>query len=250
MRIDVFLTSNGLCASRSKAASAIKDGRVLVDGKPVEKPSFDVNGTELIEVKPEENGFVSRAGKKLSAALELFGIDVSGAVVADLGASTGGFTDCVLRAGASFVYAVDVGRDQLALPLREDERVCNMENTNARYLKKEMFGKTIDVVVTDVSFISQRLLFPSVSDILKDGGVFVSLIKPQFEVGRAHIGKNGIVHDADGKLFAKVVSELREAGKENGLFLQKTADSPILGGDGNREYLAYWTKAGKERVNA
>lgn len=246
MRIDLFLTESGLCASRSKAAAAIKEGRVLIAGKPVSKASFDVSGTEAIEVVPEENEFVSRAGKKLHAALEAFGIDVKGKTVADLGASTGGFTDCVLQRGASFVYAVDVGSGQLDEKLRTDKRVRNLENTNARYLDADTLGGTVDLVVTDVSFISQRLLYRSVAEILKDGGEFISLIKPQFEVGPKYVGKNGIVHDPGGKLFEKVLSELREAGTENGLALCATADSPILGGDGNKEYLAYWIKQKKE----
>ena len=246
MRIDLYLTQNGFCKSRSKAVAAIEEKRVLLAGKPVTKASLDVSGNEPIEVLPEENGFVSRAGKKLEAALQAFGLDVSGTTVVDLGASTGGFTDCVLRRGASFVYAVDVGSGQLDGSLREDERVRNMENTNARYLKKSDFDKPVDLIVTDVSFISQRLLYPAVADILEDGKPFVSLIKPQFEVGKAHVGKNGIVRDPDGKLFRKVVSELKEEAAKHGLLLKQTIDSPIPGGDGNKEYLALWIRGSAE----
>ena len=245
MRIDLLLTQKELFPSRSKAVSAIKEGRVKIDGKQVEKPSLDVSGNETIEVIAEETSFVSRAGKKLNAALDAFGIDVCGKVAADLGASTGGFTDVLLQRGASFVYAVDVGSGQLDEKLRADKRVRNMENCNARYLHKETIGEAVDLVVTDVSFISQKLLYPSVSEILKDDGLFISLIKPQFEVGQAHIGKNGIVRDPDGKLFRKLLAELQKAGEENGLTLRKTIDSPILGGDGNKEYLGYWTKNSK-----
>lgn len=243
MRIDLFLAENGYCKSRSKAAEAIKEGRVLVDGKPVEKPSFLVEeGMEVTLLESEEEGFVSRAGYKLEGALKAFSIDVSGMTAVDLGASTGGFTDCLLQRGASYVYAVDVGHSQLDDKLLCDARVKNMEKTNARYLKKEDFARPVDMVVTDVSFISQRLLYPAVADILPSGGLFVSLIKPQFEVGKQHVGKGGIVRDPQGKLFRNLLAELKAEGSNHGLKLLSYTDSPILGGDGNREYLAYWRK--------
>ena len=243
MRIDLFLAENGYCKSRSKAAEAIKEGRVLVDGKPVEKPSFLVEeGMEVTLLESEEEGFVSRAGYKLEGALKAFSIDVSGMTAVDLGASTGGFTDCLLQRGAAYVYAVDVGHSQLDEKLLCDARVKNMEKTNARYLKKEDFARPVDMVVTDVSFISQRLLYPAVADILPSGGLFVSLIKPQFEVGKQHVGKGGIVRDPSGKLFRNLLAELKAEGSNHGLKLLSYTDSPILGGDGNREYLAYWRK--------
>lgn len=243
MRIDLFLAENGYCKSRSKAAEAIKEGRVLVDGKPVEKPSFLVEeGMEVTLLESEEEGFVSRAGYKLEGALKAFDIDVSGMTAVDLGASTGGFTDCLLQRGAAYVYAVDVGHSQLDEKLLCDARVKNMEKTNARYLKKEDFARPVDMVVTDVSFISQRLLYPAVADILPSGGLFVSLIKPQFEVGKQHVGKGGIVRDPSGKLFRNLLAELKAEGSNHGLKLLSYTDSPILGGDGNREYLAYWRK--------
>ena len=243
MRIDLFLAENGYCKSRSKAAEAIKEGRVLVDGKPVEKPSFLVEeGMEVTLLESEEEGFVSRAGYKLEGALKAFDIDVSGMTAVDLGASTGGFTDCLLQRGAAYVYAVDVGHSQLDDKLLCDARVKNMEKTNARYLKKEDFARPVDMVVTDVSFISQRLLYPAVADILPSGGLFVSLIKPQFEVGKQHVGKGGIVRDPSGKLFRNLLAELKAEGSNHGLKLLSYTDSPILGGDGNREYLAYWRK--------
>lgn len=243
MRIDVYLAENGYCKSRSKAAEAIKEGRVLVCGKPVEKPSFLVEeGMEVTLLESEEEGFVSRAGYKLEGALKAFDIDVSGMTAVDLGASTGGFTDCLLQRGASYVYAVDVGHSQLDEKLLCDARVKNMEKTNARYLKKENFARPVDLVVTDVSFISQRLLYPAVADILPSGGLFVSLIKPQFELGKQHVGKGGIVRDPSGKLFRNLLAELKAEGSNHGLKLLSYTDSPILGGDGNREYLAYWQK--------
>lgn len=243
MRIDLFLAENGYCKSRSKAAEAIKEGRVLVAGKPVEKPSFLVeDGMEVTLLETEEEGFVSRAGYKLEGALKAFGVDVSGMTAVDLGASTGGFTDCLLQRGASYVYAVDVGHSQLDEKLLCDARVKNMEKTNARYLKKEDFARPVDIVVTDVSFISQRLLYPAVGDILPVGGLFISLIKPQFEVGKQHVGKGGIVRDPRGKLFCNLLEALKLEGSNHGLKLLSYTDSPILGGDGNREYLAYWRK--------
>ena len=241
-RIDVYLAEHGYCKSRSQAASAIAEGRVLIGGVPVSKASVPVEDGAAIEVIQKDTRFVSRAGYKLDAALTAFDIDVCNATAVDLGASTGGFTDCLLQRGASFVYAVDVGSGQLDESLLADARVKNMENTNARYLTRDAFDKSIGIVVTDVSFISQRLLYPAVADILPVGGVFVSLIKPQFEVGRSKVGKGGIVKDPTGKLFRGVLAELTAEGKRHGLLLQKHIDSPIKGGDGNREYLALWTK--------
>lgn len=241
-RIDVYLAEHGYCKSRSQAANAIAEGRVLIGGIPAQKPSLLVEDGALVEVIQKDTRFVSRAGYKLDAALTAFGIEVSNMTAVDLGASTGGFTDCLLQRGTSFVYAVDVGSGQLDESLLADARVKNMENTNARYLARDAFDKKIDIVVTDVSFISQRLLYPAVADILPEGGIFVSLIKPQFEVGRSKVGKGGIVKDPTGKLFRGVLAELTAEGKRHGLILQKYIDSPIKGGDGNREYLALWTK--------
>ncbi len=242
MRIDVYLTENGYCKSRTKASEAIKAGKVLANGIPVEKPSFLWEEGMEITLLEEEDEFVSRAGYKLEEALKTFGIDVSGVIAVDLGASTGGFTHCLLKRGAAYVYAVDVGHGQLDESLLQDGRVYNMEKTNARYLKKTDFPREITLAVTDVSFISQSLLYPAVADILPSGGILVSLIKPQFEVGRQHIGKGGIVKDPTGKLFRGVLASLQATAKENGLLLQAYTDSPILGGDGNKEYLAYWRK--------
>lgn len=240
MRIDVWLTQNGVFPSRNRAAEAISEGRISVDGKTVRKPSFPVSGAERIDAAPPEHPFVSRAGRKLDAALDAFALDIRGLTAVDLGASTGGFTDCLLRRGAGFVYAVDVGSGQLDASLRNDERVCNLENVNARYLKKEDFPRPIDLAVADVSFISQRLLYPAVASFLPEGKHFVSLIKPQFEVGPSGVGKNGIVRDPDGRLFRRVLNELEAEAAKNGLALRSVADSPIKGGDGNREYLALW----------
>ena len=241
MRLDKFLSETGTL-TRSESGRAVRAGKVLVNGIPVEKPSFLWEEGMTVTVTEEEEEFVSRAGYKLEGALAAFGIDVSGQVAVDLGASTGGFTQCLLKHGAAYVYAVDVGHSQLDESLLCDGRVCNMEKTNARYLKKSDFPRPITVAVTDVSFISQALLYPAIADILPTGGILVSLIKPQFEVGRQHSGKGGIGKDPTGKLFRGVLASLQAAAKENGLHLQAYTDSPIPGGDGNKEYLAYWRK--------
>ena len=190
MRADVFLFNIGIAKSRSHAQTLISGG-VLIGGRKIEKPSADVpENTEKESVtvlSPSE--FVGRGGIKLSHALKMFGIDARGLIAVDLGASTGGFTDCLLQNGAKKVYAVDVGHGQLDASLVSDSRVINMEGTNARTLTRSDFPEKIDIVVSDLSFISQTLVFPSVSDILQDGGMFVSLIKPQFEAGKGNIGK-------------------------------------------------------------
>lgn len=237
-RLDVYLAANGYCKSRSKAAEAIAAGRVKINGIPAQKASFPVEEGMVIEVIEPASAYVSRAGYKLEAALDGFALDLNGRVALDIGASTGGFTDCMLQRGAAFVYAVDVGTAQLDERLRLDERVCCREQTNARYLRREDFERTVDFVTVDVSFLSQRLLYPAIADILPAGGKLVTLIKPQFEVGRAHVGKGGIVRDPNGKLFRGLLETLRAAAKENGLLLQATLPSPLPGGDGNREYLA------------
>ena len=247
MRLDVYLAANGFCKSRSKAAEAIAEGRVLVDGVPAQKASFPVEEGVLIEVIQPASRYVSRAGYKLEAALDGFALDVRGKTALDIGASTGGFTDCLLQRGAAFVYAVDVGTAQLDPALRQDARVCCREQTNARYLRREQFEKQLDIVTVDVSFLSQKLLYPAIADVLSVGGILVTLIKPQFEVGRAHVGKGGIVRDPNGKLFRALLASLTAEAQAKGLHLQGTLPSPIPGGDGNKEYLAYFLRTGQER---
>ncbi len=242
MRIDVYLTEKGYCKSRSKASQAIAQGRVLLNGVPVQKASLPVLENDEVFVLQPKTEYVSRAGYKLEAALKAFDVSVQGKTVLDIGASTGGFTDCVLQNGAAFVYAVDVGSGQLDERLLADERVCSRENTNARYLQKSDFDRPIDLIVLDVSFISQKLLYPSIADILPSGACLISLIKPQFELGKANIGKGGLVRDPNGSLFRSLLTQLQEAGTQSGLLLQRSIPSPITGGDGNREYLAHWIR--------
>jgi 23S rRNA (cytidine1920-2'-O)/16S rRNA (cytidine1409-2'-O)-methyltransferase len=241
MRIDLYLAEKGLAPSRSKAKEYIDSGKVFLNGAPVKKAGLEVTGTEDIRVMDADK-FVSRAGRKLEAALEIFGIDVTDLSALDLGASTGGFTDCLLQRGAKRVIALDVGRDQLDTRLREDGRVFVMENTNARDIFPEDLPFLPDIITTDLSFISQTLVYPAVARVVEKG-YFISLVKPQFEAGRENIGKGGIVKDKDGKIKKAVLEKIEKAASENGLLLLKTAPSPIAGGDGNTEYLALFERS-------
>ena len=241
MRIDIFLTEKGFVKSRSKAKEYIDSGRVTVNGITVKKAGQEVTGDEDIRLANPDK-FVSRAGQKLESALDIFGIDVTGLDALDLGASTGGFTDCLLQRGAKRVIALDVGRDQLDASLRRDERVFVMESTNARDIEAHDLPFAPQIVTTDLSFISQSLVYPAVARVLKKG-YFISLIKPQFEAGKENIGKGGIVKDKDGKIFSEILKKLTLAAEQNGLILKKTVLSPILGGDGNTEYLALFERS-------
>ena len=243
MRADVFLFSHGLAKSRSHAAALISGG-VTAGGKRIIKPSQDIPDETPTDEVIIENPYkyVSRGGYKLEGALAAFSLDVKGLVAADLGASTGGFVDCLLQNGAKKVFAIDVGHGQLDKKLAEDPRVAAIEGVNARSVTREMLGEEADIVTCDLSFISQALVYPAVEGLLRDGGIFVSLIKPQFEAGRENVGKNGIVKSR--KVHADVIKKLFIKAAENHLYPQKAAVSPIEGGDGNREYLALFVKNG------
>lgn len=240
-RIDVLLVSKGLAKSRTAASVYIKEGRVKANGKTVAKPSEKFDDCNITVDYPE-NDFVSRGGKKLLGAIEGFELDVTGKICLDIGASTGGFTHCLLQNGAKKVYAVDSGTNQLSPSLREDSRVVCRENTNARYIGKSDFDDVIDLIVMDVSFISQTLIYPAVADILDKNGVFVSLVKPQFELTKSSLSKNGIVKDKDGRFYEEIIEKIKRVSSENGLTLKKVIKSPITGGDGNTEYLALFSK--------
>ncbi len=246
MRADVFLFRTGACASRSAAAQAIRRGSAGIDGKNIKKPSDEIDAPEgewdadetakqLSRVSVPREKYVGRGGYKLEAALDGFGIDVSGLVCVDIGASTGGFTDCLLQRGAKAVFAVDVGHGQLADKLKNDGRVISVEGFNARGLTSGFLGVKPDIAVCDVSFISQALIYDAAAATVRRGGSLVSLIKPQFEVGKQHI-KNGIVNDK--KLHVTAISRLCEEARRRGLAVQALMRSPIKGGDGNTEYLA------------
>lgn len=242
MRLDIFLYSKGLAKSRSQAVMLIENG-ITVKGKTVNKPSFQIDENEdagcIVISNPLK--YVSRGGLKLEKALDCFSVDVKDKVILDLGSSTGGFTDCLLQRGASKVYCVDVGTSQLDESLKSDkEHVVCMENTDARSLKSGNFGFKFDLVTSDLSFISQSKVYPNVSELLSDEGFFISLIKPQFELDRNALSKKGIVLDK--KNHFKAVKGLFDMAEINGLYPLNLCKSPILGGSGNTEYLAIFSK--------
>ena len=243
MRLDVFLTEKGYFESRKKAADNIKAGNVFVNGVAVTKSAFDVCDCHNVTVTGELCPYVGRGGFKLEGALKAFSVDTKGKICVDIGSSTGGFTDCLLQKGACRVYAVDSGKDQLHPKLREDSRVVCMEGVNARILDSSMLGEKCDIAVMDVSFISQTLLHSSVSQLLKEDGIFISLIKPQFEVGPSLVGKKGIVKDEKARLYA--CERVKESALAYGLEAQKIIPSPILGGDGNKEFLGLFRLSAK-----
>jgi 23S rRNA (cytidine1920-2'-O)/16S rRNA (cytidine1409-2'-O)-methyltransferase len=234
-RLDVALVDRGLVPTRAKAQSLVMARRILVNGKHVDKPGAQVADDDELAIEALEHPWVGRGGMKLAGALETFAIDVTGLVCADIGASTGGFTDVLLKRGAVKVYAIDVGYGQLDQSLREDPRVVNREKVNARYLEPADFEDLIDLVSIDVSFISLKLILPAVRAFLRPGGTLVALIKPQFEVGRHDVGKGGIVRD-DAKRQAAVDAVLAFA-KELGFSVDGLIQSPITGAEGNVEYL-------------
>jgi 23S rRNA (cytidine1920-2'-O)/16S rRNA (cytidine1409-2'-O)-methyltransferase len=244
-RLDKLLVEQGLAPSRERAQALILAGRVLVNQQKVEKPGSAVEETALLRVLGEEQRYVSRGGLKLEAALSLWQIDLGGRHCADIGTSTGGFTDCMLQHGAATVIAVDTGYGQIAESLRRDPRVTLLERTNARYLKPGDLPGGISFVSMDVSFISATLVLPAViAAVRASPGVAVEavvLIKPQFEAGREHVGKGGIVHDPVAHQFA--IDRVRTAVHDLGASASELADSPILGGSGggsgNREFLLY-----------
>ncbi|MBQ7377240.1 MAG: TlyA family RNA methyltransferase [Clostridia bacterium] len=240
MRLDIALTERGLVTTRTRAKAAILEGAVKVGGKIADKPSLEVSADDVIELVPSSAlRYVSRGGLKLEAALSAFPVSTCDRVAIDIGASSGGFTDCLLQNGAKKVYAVDSGSGQLAQHLRTDPRVFSIENTNARYLDRSLFAD-VTLAVMDVSFISQTMILPAIADILPSGGELISLIKPQFEVGRAHIGKGGIVRKESARKEA--IDRVKDAATLLGLSFQGIIESPICGGDGNVEYLAYFRK--------
>ncbi len=239
MRADSYLAVNGYAESRTRASKLISDGKVLLDGRPISKASEEIDGGEHSVEITEAERYVGRGGLKLEGALCTFGVDVKGKRCIDVGASTGGFTDCLLQNGADEVYAVDAGRGQLHEKLKRDRRVVNIEGRNARELLREDLG-LFDIAVMDVSFISQTLIHPSLSGVVADGGEFISLIKPQFEAGRDAIGKGGIVKNADDRESA--ILRVIESAAMWGFELKALMRSPIDGGDGNREYIAQFIK--------
>lgn len=242
MRVDIYLVLNGFAESRCKAKAYIEKGTVFIDGKCILKPSEIVDNNAPHDVViTETEKYVGRGGSKLEAAVKKFGVDVEGKKCIDIGASTGGFTDCLLQYGAFSVIAVDSGRDQLHEKIRSDPRVTSYESFNARNLTTESVGGAVlDIAVMDVSFISQTLIIPSLSTgILKQGAHLVTLIKPQFEVGKHALGKNGVVKKDADRLNA--VLRVVECALNFGFIFKGLIVSPIRGGDGNVEYLAHFS---------
>ena len=239
-RLDVLLVERGLLESRQKAQSTIMSGLVFVNQQRVDKPGTAVANDAEIEVRGNVLRYVSRGGLKLEKAMATFPIDLNDAVCGDIGASTGGFTDCMLQNGASKVYAVDVGYGQLAWKLRSDPRVVCMERTNARYLDHEQIPEELDFASIDVSFISLKLILPAVCGILKDGGHVACLVKPQFEAGKEKVGKKGVVRDP--AVHLEVLENFLIHAKESGFTVLDITFSPIRGPEGNIEYLGYLEK--------
>lgn len=241
-RIDKLLTEQGFADSQAKAQALIMSGVVLVEEKRVEKSSESFPSESKIRIKGQNaaSKYVGRGGLKLEKALAVFHICSSGYICLDVGSSTGGFTDCLLQSGAKKVIAVDVGTNQLVWKLRSDKRVEARENVNARHLKPEDFAENFDLIVMDVSFISVTKILPALKDLLNETGKIIVLIKPQFEVEKGEVGKGGIVRDIT--KHVEVIDKINSFAKEISLKVSGVIDSPILGADGNKEFLALYEK--------
>ena len=237
VRIDRLLVDRGLVSSREKAQARVMAGEVLAGEQKVEKPGHAVPEDSQIRLLGEPPPYVSRGGFKLQEALDRFAIDVRGRVCLDVGASTGGFTDCLLQRGAARVYAVDAGVNQLDWKLRNDERVIVSEKVNARYLDRQIVPEPVSFACCDVSFISATLILPALPPLLEVAADLVVLVKPQFEVGKGEVGKGGIVKDP--ALHQKSIDRVREAAGDAGFTVKDVIESPILGAEGNREFLLH-----------
>ncbi len=242
-RLDKLLVEKGFVQSRERARALIMAGKVAVEGKVIDKPGVQIKVEANLQLRGDESPYVSRGGEKLEGALKTFGIDPKGMVVMDVGASTGGFTDCVLQKGAQKVYAVDVGYGQLAWKLQKDARVINLEKRNIRYLQREEVQDETDLILIDTSFISIEKFLPSLVRFLKKGGSILSLIKPQFEVGKGEVGKGGVVRD--GALHRKVIERISKFSQEVGLQVLGVIESPLLGPKGNKEFFIYLKREGR-----
>ena len=245
-RLDILMTEKGLAKSRTSAAQLIKEGSVAVNGVTAKKPSelYDDNDDIAVSESSELTKYVGRGGLKLETAIESFGISPRGCVCLDIGASTGGFTDCMLQGGALRVYAVDVGTGQLDPRLREDSRVISLENTDIRIVGDSMIPEKVQFVTCDVSFISLSAVLPEIKRFAADGAVCAVLIKPQFELGRTKIGKSGVVRDP--RLHEKVVRDITALAASLGFTDIKTVPSKITGGDGNKEFLMHCVFKGEK----
>lgn len=236
-RLDKLLVDRGLVPSRDRAQRLILAGLVYVAGQRVDKPGHNVPSGAVVEVRGDDIPFVSRGGVKLAGALDAFRIDVRGRVAADIGASTGGFTDCLLQRGAARVYAIDVGYGQLAWRLRSDPRVVLFERTNIRHFDPHLIPEPVDLVVIDVSFISLQLVLPAIVPLLASQATVLPMVKPQFEVGRGQVGKGGVVRDPG--LQSDAVAAIRRAAEANELDFVASCESPLRGPNGNREFFLH-----------
>ncbi len=239
-RLDTVVVDLGFAETRSKASAIIMAGQIYVNGQKETKAGYSVKDKDKIEFIGKKMPFVSRGGYKLEKAMKSFGITLDKCICMDIGASTGGFTDCMLQCGAEKVYSIDVGYGQLAWKLRTDERVVNLERTNFRYLTKEIVTDDIDFASIDVSFISLKKILPVLFDFLKENGQTVALIKPQFEAGRDKVGKKGVVRDIN--THKEVITEIVNFAFETGFSILNLDFSPIRGPEGNIEYLVYLSK--------
>ncbi len=240
IRLDVALVEQGFAESREKAKALIMAGVVYVNNQKSDKAGNTVKADDTIEVRGETLRYVSRGGLKLEKAVKVFDFNLENKICADIGASTGGFTDCMLQNGAQKVYAIDVGYGQLAWKLRTDERVINLERTNFRYVTREQIPDMLDFASVDVSFISLSLILPVLYTLLKDGGESVCLIKPQFEAGKENVGKKGVVRDKN--IHIMVIEKIISIIKDNNFSLLGLDFSPIKGPEGNIEYLCHIKK--------
>ena len=243
-RLDVYLVERGYLDSRQKAQAVVMSGQVYVDGRRVDKPGAPVAEGAAVEVRGSALRYVSRGGLKLEKAMGRWPITLEGKVCMDIGASTGGFTDCMLQNGAAKVYAVDVGYGQLAWSLRSDERVVSLERTNARYLTHEQVPEEPEFASVDVSFISLRQILPAVAGLLREGGQAVCLVKPQFEAGREKVGKKGVVRDP--AVHREVLEHFLDHAHLSGFKVLELSFSPIRGPEGNIEYLGWLEKGAWE----
>ncbi|MDY6793359.1 MAG: TlyA family RNA methyltransferase [Thermodesulfobacteriota bacterium] len=236
-RLDLAVVERGLARSRQRAKALIMEGKIRVNDQPVDKPGTLVSPNDHLYLKGKDIAYVSRGGVKLESALKSFKLNVDGFFCLDVGASTGGFTDCLLQQGAKRVFAVDVGYGQLAWKLRQDQRVVVIERTNIRYMSLTALPRPVDLITIDVSFISLKTVVPAVTKFMKKSAVIVALIKPQFEVGRGKVGKGGVVRHPD--LHQEVIAELTDFFLDKGFLCKPAIPSPILGPKGNREFFIH-----------
>ncbi len=246
-RLDIVLFERGFAESREKAKALIMSGIVYVNDQKEIKAGRDIKPDDVVEVRGSTLKYVSRGGLKLEKAMQSFPIDLNDTVCMDIGASTGGFTDCMLQNGAKKVYSIDVGYGQLAWKLRSDERVVNLERTNFRYVTREQITEEIDFASVDVSFISLKLILPVMYKLLKDNGEAVCLIKPQFEAGRENVGKKGVVRDP--KIHESVITTIAQFANAQRFNVLGLEHSPVKGPEGNIEYLMYIKKCDKEQMS-